>query len=82
MEEARLLITLLQPIHESPLSKQIQESQFPKKFSTLTFDYDFGVSDLVQHIRHFQNKMVIYSGNDPVMCPPFTPVGRCGLGLV
>jgi len=31
----------------SPLSKEILEYEFPKKFSTLTFDYYFGVSDPV-----------------------------------
>ena len=58
-------------IHESPLSKEIQESEFSKKFSTLTFDYYSRVSDLVQHIRHFRDKMVIYACNDQIMCLTF-----------
>jgi len=40
-------------ISDSPLCKEILECEFPKKFSTPTFDYYSGVSDLVQHIRHF-----------------------------
>jgi len=30
-----------------------------------------GVSDQVQHIRYFRDKMVIYSRNDPMMCFTF-----------
>jgi len=33
--------------------------EFSKKFTTLTFDYYSGVSDPLQHIRHFRDKMVI-----------------------
>jgi len=33
--------------YESPLSKEIQEYKFPKKFSALTFDYYSKVSDQV-----------------------------------
>ena len=55
----------------TPLSKEILECEFPKKFSTPTYDYYSVVSDLVQHIRHFQDKMVIYSHNDPIMCLTF-----------
>jgi len=52
--EARLLDqpTLTTKIHESPLSKVIQEYEF-LKFSTPIFNYYSGVSDPVQHICHF-----------------------------
>jgi len=71
--EARLLNhpTPTTKIHESPLSKEIKGHEFLKKFSTLTFDYYFGVSDPI-HVRHFRDK-VIYSRNDPVMCLTFPP---------
>ena len=54
-------------VFDSHLSKEILECDFPKKFSTLTFDYYSRVSDVVQHIRHFQNKIMIYSCDDPIM---------------
>ena len=37
-------------INDSPLSKEIQRCEFPRKFSTHTFDYYCGVSDPVQYI--------------------------------
>ena len=40
-------------VSDFPFSKEIQECEF-SKFSTLTFDYYSGMSDLVQYIRHFQ----------------------------
>jgi len=58
-------------VSDSPLSKEIQKCEFPKKFSTLTFNYYSRVSDPVQYIRHFPDKMVIYSRNDPIMCLTF-----------
>ena len=57
-------------IHDSPLSKEIQECEFLRKLLTPTFDCYFGVSDPVEHIR--RDKMVMYFRNDPVMCPTFS----------
>jgi len=37
-----------------------QECEYSRKFLTPTFDYYSKVSDLVQHIWHFWDKMVIY----------------------
>ena len=53
--------TLTIKIPDSPLTKEIQEREFSRKFSTLIFDYYSGVSDPVQHIWHYRNKMVITS---------------------
>jgi len=55
----------------SPLSEETQRCRFSRKFSTPTFDYYSGASDPVQHIRHFRDKKVIYSHNDPVICVTF-----------
>jgi len=41
------------------------------KFSTLIFDYYSGISDPVQHIRHFRDKMVVYYRNDSLLCITF-----------
>ena len=57
---------------DSPLSKETLECDFLSKFSTLTFDYYSEVSDLVQYISHFWDKMLIYSRNDPLMCLTFS----------
>jgi len=54
-------------LYDSLLSKDIQECELPKKFSTSTFDSYTGVSYLIQHICHFQDKIMLYSCNDPVI---------------
>ena len=44
------------------------EYEFPKKFVIPTFGCYFGQSDPVQHLRQYQNKMVIHSRNDSILC--------------
>ena len=61
-------------IHDSPLSREIQKYEFLKKFFAPTFDYYFGASDPVQRVRHFQEKMVTYSHNDPTLCLTFPAI--------
>jgi len=46
-------------VFDSPLSKEILECEFSKKFSTSTFDYYSRMSDPIQHIRHFWDKIVL-----------------------
>ena len=46
-------------VFDSTLSKDILKCEFQKKFSTPTFDYYSRVSDLIQHIAHFRDKMVV-----------------------
>ena len=41
------------PMHPTPFSEGILEHEFLKKFMILTFDYYFGQSDLVQHLRQY-----------------------------
>ena len=67
-------------VSDSPLSQEILECEFSKMFSTLTFDYYSRVSDPVQHISHFRDKIVIYSCNDPIMCLTF-PFSLKGVAL-
>ena len=55
----------------SPFSKDILEYEFLKKFTTLTFDYYSGHSDPVQHLRQYQDKMVIYARDDFIFCRIF-----------
>jgi len=64
-------LTTIVKIPDSPLSVEIQECEFPGKFSTSTCDYYARVSDPVQHIQYFQENTIVYSHNDPVMCFTF-----------
>ena len=38
---------------------------------TLTFNYYSVANNPIQHIRHFQDKMVVYSRNDQLFCSTF-----------
>jgi len=58
-------------LHEFPLFKDIQECELLKKFLTPALNSYTGASDLIQHIRHFQDKTMLYSRNDQVMCLTF-----------
>jgi len=65
-------------IHEFPFSKKILDCEFPKKFSTPTFNYYSEVSDPVQDLRHFWDKIMGQSRNDPVLCLTF-PISLKGV---
>jgi len=45
-----------------------------RKFSTPTFNYYSVVHDLVQHIRHFRDKMIINSHNNLIICLTFLSI--------
>ena len=55
----------------SPLSQEILNVQFSRKFSTLSFEYYCGSSDPMQHLRHYQDKMDVYSYDDGLLCRMF-----------
>ena len=57
-----------------PLTKEIQEFEFSRKFSTLIFDYYSRLSDLVHHIWHYWDKMVIYFATIQSCASPSLPV--------
>ena len=69
-------------LHNSPLYKEIQECELPRNLDPI-FDSYTEASDQVQHIRHFQDKMMLDSPNDPINVAflPFKPE-RCGIGVV
>jgi len=54
-----------------PFSKDILEYKFPKKFIILTFGFYSSQRDSVQHLRQYQDKMVIHSRNDSILCRIF-----------
>ena len=52
----------------SPLSGNILEYEFSKTFIVPTFDCYSNQSDPIQHLRQYQDKMVIYSRNNFILC--------------
>ena len=55
----------------SPLFQAILEYEFPKKFEILTFDCYSSQNDSVQHHHRYQDKRVIHSRNDFILCQIF-----------
>ena len=59
-------------VSDSLLSEEILECEYPKKFTTPTFECYSETSDPVQHIRHFQDKIGgLLSRSDPLICLTF-----------
>ena len=57
-------------VFDSSLSEDITECEFLRKFSTPTFGYYSVVSDPIQHIRYFKDKMVVYCRNNHKCASP------------
>jgi len=58
-------------LHDCQLFKDIEKCELLRNFLTPTFDIYTGASDTVQHIRYFQDKMMLYLLNYQVMCLTF-----------
>ena len=54
----------------SPFYRRILGCEFPKNFTTPTLDCYPGLSNPIQHLC-YQDKMVIYARNDPILCRIF-----------
>ena len=65
---------------DSSLLEEIISHCFLKKFVISSFDCYTGVTDLVQHLRAYQVKMVIHSNDDLFMCQVF-PSSLKGVAL-
>ena len=55
----------------SLFSEGILECEFFKKFMILTFECYSGQSDPIWHLRQYQDKTVIYTWSDPILCRIF-----------
>jgi len=78
VEEVRMphhgkLKTIAANAYNSPFSKGILGCEFLKKFMILTFDCYSRQSNPVQHLRQYQDKMVIYTRNDSIFAESFLP---------
>ena len=59
------------PMHPTLFSEGILEYEFFKNFMISIFNCYSGQSDPVQHLRQYQDKMVIRSRNDSILCQTF-----------
>ena len=68
----------LQQIFKSPFVKRINKAKLPHHFSQPMFTIYNGRIDLVEHVSHFNQKMVIHASKEALMCKVFPS----SLGLV
>ena len=61
----------LQQISHSPFSSKIERAKLPTKFASLNLISYNGKIDLVAHLSHYKQSMVLYNRNDSLMCRIF-----------
>ena len=61
----------LQQISKSPFVRRINKARLPRQFSQPTFAIHNGRTDPVEHVSHFNQKMVIHAKNEALMCKVF-----------
>ena len=58
----------LNQISRSPFTRWIEEGRLPQWFSQPMFTMYNGRTDLVEYVSHFNQRMVVHSKNEPLMC--------------
>ena len=61
----------LSQVSKSPFIRNIENASLPRQFNQPTFTLYTGRSDLVEHVNHFNQKMVIHSKDKALMCKIF-----------
>ncbi|XP_065631483.1 uncharacterized protein LOC136068358 [Quercus suber] len=61
----------LNQISMSPFTRKIEEAKLPRCFHQLTFTIYNGRIDLVEHVSHFNQRMVVHSKDEALMCKVF-----------
>ena len=68
----------LSQVSKSPFTRNIEGASIPWRFHQPTFTIYNGQIDLVEHVSHFNQRMVVHSKNEALMCKIFPS----SLGLV
>ena len=58
-------------ISKSPFTCRIEGGKLPRWFTQPTFTMHNGRTDLVKHVSHFNQRMVVHLKNDILMCKVF-----------
>ncbi|XP_030945680.1 uncharacterized protein LOC115970157 [Quercus lobata] len=61
----------LDQISRSPFVHKIEGAKLPRRFNQPTFTIYTGQGDPVEHVSQFNQRMVIYSQNEALMCKVF-----------
>ena len=62
---------VLHQISKSPFTRRIERAKLPQRFAQPTFTMYNGRTDPVEHVSHFNHKMVVHSRNETLMCKVF-----------
>ena len=61
----------LNQISRSPFTHMIERERLPRQFNQPTFTMYIGQIDPVEHVSHFNPRMVVHSKNEALMCKVF-----------
>ena len=61
----------LSQVAKSPFTWNIEGASLPQRFHQPTFAFYNGWTDLVEHVSHFSQKMVVHSRDEALMCKIF-----------
>ena len=61
----------LNQISKSPFTRKIKGGRLPRRFTQPTFTMYNGRTDPVEHVSHFNQRMVVHSKNEALMCKVF-----------
>ena len=62
---------VLNQISRSPFMRKIEGKRLPQRFTQPTFTMYNGRTDPVEHVSHFNQRMVVHSKNEALMCKVF-----------
>ena len=61
----------LNQVAKSPFTRRIEGASLPRQFNQPTLSLYNGRTDLVKHVSHFNQKMVVHSKDEALMCKIF-----------
>ena len=61
----------LDQISRSPFTHKIEVAELPRRFTQPTFTMYNGKTDPVEHVSHFNQRMVVHSLDEALMCKVF-----------
>ncbi|XP_050278084.1 uncharacterized protein LOC126719592 [Quercus robur] len=61
----------LDRISQSPFTRRIEGAELPRQFHQLTFAIYNGQTDPVEHVSQFNQRMVVHSRDEALMCKVF-----------
>ena len=61
----------LRQISKSPFTRRIDRANLPRRFTQPTFNIYNGRTDPIEHVSHFNHRMVVHSRNEALLCRVF-----------